>query len=205
MCMALALAACLPESEDDESSVDAASSVVSLSIAAPTAMSSMDTTDETVRVSGTASSDAGVFAVSWSNDTGGEGTAAGTESWDTGDIVLALGDNRITITAEDTAGETAAETITVNRESGEVRSASLSWTPPDARTDGTPLTNLAGFKIYYGRMSGVYDHEIDVDNPSISTYLVEGLNSGDWYFAVAAYDAEGLESEPSDEVLREIS
>jgi hypothetical protein len=203
-CLALSLSACLPESDDEQSTDEAMTSGVSLTITAPTNMSSMDTTDETVRVSGIASSDAGVFTVSWVNDKGSEGTATGTETWETGDIALAVGENRFTIIAEDTEGATAEKSITVNRESGEKGAATLSWNPPESRTDGTALTNLGGFKIYYGRMSGVYDYEIDIDNPSISTYLVEGLNAGDWYFVVAAYDADGLESEHSNEVLREI-
>lgn len=203
LCLAMALPGCLSESGDGvtESSKEG----ISLSVTEPTSMSSMDTTDETVRLAGTATSRAGISNVSWSNDKGSEGVAAGTESWQSDEVALALGENRITITAEDIEGATAERTITVNRESGELGSVALSWNPPESRTDGTPLTNLAGFKIYYGRMSEVYDHEIDIDNPTISTYLIEGLNPGDWYFVLAAYDGNGLESEPSNEALREIS
>jgi hypothetical protein len=66
------------------------------------------------------------------------------------------------------------------------------------------LTNLAGYKIFYGRMTGVYDYEIAIDNPGVATYVVEDLVSGDWYFTVDAYDADGLESDRSNEVLRNI-
>ena len=54
-------------------------------------------------------------------------------------------------------------------------------------------------------MSGIYDFQIDIDSPGVLTYLVENLVSGDWYFALTAYDSEGIESDRSNEVLRQIS
>jgi hypothetical protein len=53
-------------------------------------------------------------------------------------------------------------------------------------------------------MSGVYDYQIDVNNPGVLTYVVESLVSGEWYFAVAAYDSDGLQSDRSNEALRTI-
>jgi len=158
-----------------------------------------------VRLAGNAGSDMGIFKVSWVNDRGGEGVANGTDSWQTASIDLELGENKITVTAEDTAGATTSRSIVVNRESGQTGSVALSWTAPTVRTDGSPLTNLAGYKIFYGRMSGIYDYQIDISNPGILTYVVENLVSGDWYFALAAYDSQGLESDRSNEVLRQIS
>jgi hypothetical protein len=35
-----------------------------------------------------------------------------------------------------------------------VGQATLSWTAPDENTDGTPLINLAGYRIYYGTSRG---------------------------------------------------
>jgi hypothetical protein len=165
----------------------------------------MDTSDPAVSLAGNAGSDLGVFKVSWANDRGGEGVADGTDSWQTASIALELGENKITVTAENTAGATTSRSIVVNRESGQTGSTALSWTAPTARTDGSPLTNLAGYKVFYGRMSGIYDYQIDISNPGILTYVVENLVSGDWYFALAAYDSQGLESDRSNEVLRKIS
>jgi hypothetical protein len=193
--LAMSLWACLSDSDDS----------VSLEITSPTSLDVMDTTDAAVSFAGSASSEMGIFEVSWANDRGGEGVADGTDSWQTANIELELGANTITITAEDTAGETTSKSIAVNRESGENGSATLAWDAPTTRVDGTPLTNLAGYKIFYGRMSGIYDYEIEVNSPGVSTYVVEDLVSGDWYFALAAYDSAGLESDRSNEVVREIS
>ncbi len=199
--LALSVSACLMDSSIDGSE----NAAVILTISSPSSASAMDTSDPAVSLAGTASSDMGVFQVSWANDRGGEGVANGTDSWQTASIALELGENKITVTAEDTAGATTSRSIVVNRESGQTGSATLSWTAPTARTDGTPLTNLAGYTVFYGRMSGIYDYRIDISNPGILAYVVENLVSGDWYFALAAYDSQGLESDRSNEVLRNIS
>jgi hypothetical protein len=185
---------------DEPSSTD-----VNLEITAPVSSSEMDTIDTSVSLSGIASSDLGIYKVSWSDDRGNKGVASGTASWQTGSIDLELGENEITVTAEDTAGTKKSRRINVKRESGQKGSATLSWAPPETRVDGSLLTDLAGYKIDYGRMSGVYDYQIDVHNPGVLTYVVENLVSGEWYFAVAAYDSGGLQSDPSNEAVLTIN
>jgi hypothetical protein len=165
----------------------------------------MDTTDSSVSLGGTAASDLGIAQVSWRNDRGGQGTASGTDNWQTSSVALQLGQNNITVTAEDTDGKTHSRNINVNRESGETGSATLSWAAPTTRTDGSALQNLAGYRIYYGRMPGTYDYTIDVDNSGVLTYVVEGLVSGEWYFALSAYDTNDVESDRSEEVSQQIS
>lgn len=205
--LALPLSACLIDSEtaDGQNQNDsAAASGLSLSIKSPTSAGSMDTTDSSVRLGGSAASDRGVSQVTWHNDQGGEGSASGTTEWQTSDIALELGKNAITVTAADIDGNERSRNIVVNRESGQQGSATLSWVPPTSRTDGTPLNDLAGYTIYYGRMAETYDYRIDIDNPGLVTYVVEGLSSGDWHFAMSAFDSEGMESERSNDVLRTI-
>jgi hypothetical protein len=206
---ALSLSGCPFDSDDvrhDIRSEDSPSGTdVNLEITAPVSSSEMDTTDTSVSLSGVASSDLGIYKVSWSDDHGNKGVASGTGSWKTGSIDLELGENEITVTAEDTAGTKQSRRINVKRESGQKGSATLSWSPPATRVDGSPLTNLAGYKIDYGRMSGVYDYQIDVNNPGLLTYVVESLVSGEWYFAVAAYDSDGLHSDRSNEAVRTIN
>src|ERR1700690_1238325 len=71
-------------------------------------------------------------------------------------------------------------------------SVTLTWTPPTTNTDGTPLTDLAGYKLYYGTSSGNYGTPINVGN--VATYTISNLTSGSYYFAVTAYDLSGVES-----------
>lgn len=72
-------------------------------------------------------------------------------------------------------------------------SASLSWTPPTENTDGSALT-LAGYEIRYGRSAGDLSQSVSIDNPGLSTYVLENLTAGTWYFAVAALNAQGVSS-----------
>jgi hypothetical protein len=70
--------------------------------------------------------------------------------------------------------------------------ANLSWTAPTTNDDGTALTDLTGFKVYYGTSSGNYGVPIDVGNQI--SYTVNGLGSGTYYFSVTAYNSSGNES-----------
>jgi hypothetical protein len=199
--LALSISGCLLDPELDGSQ----NAGIRLAITIPSAAPTLDTQDTAISLAGTASSDVGISRVFWRNNRSGAGLANGTESWQIGNIDLQLGANIITITAEDTFGALSNRSIIVNRESGQTGSATLSWVAPTARTDGSPLTNLGGYKIYYGRMSGVYDYQINISNPGVLTYVVEDLMSGDWYFSLAAYDSAGIESDRSNEALRNIS
>ena len=75
----------------------------------------------------------------------------------------------------------------------------LAWDAPVTREDGSPLTNLDGYKVYYGMETGSYDEVIDVGENTLCS--ISGLSTGTWYFAVTAYDYYGNESDYSNEVL----
>ncbi|HET9106408.1 MAG TPA: fibronectin type III domain-containing protein [Steroidobacteraceae bacterium] len=70
----------------------------------------------------------------------------------------------------------------------------INWTPPTENTDGSALTNLAGYNIHYGTQPGNYTQTITVSNPGIATYVVDNLSPGTYYFAVAAVNSQGAES-----------
>ena len=81
--------------------------------------------------------------------------------------------------------------------------ATLSWDDPTTNADGTPLTDLAGYKVYYGNFSGNYSQNMNVDN--VTTYTVNNLTDGlTYYFAVTAYDTSGNESGYSNELSKTI-
>lgn len=67
----------------------------------------------------------------------------------------------------------------------------LAW---DANTE----PDIAGYKIYYGKVSGTYDHSVNVGN--VVQFTVTGLTNGTWYFAVTAENTSNLESGFSNEV-----
>jgi hypothetical protein len=72
--------------------------------------------------------------------------------------------------------------------------ASLSWQAPTQNTDGSSLTNLAGYRILYGMSSNALNQTIEIANPSITNYVITNLPSGTYYFAVKAYTSSGVES-----------
>lgn len=83
-------------------------------------------------------------------------------------------------------------------------SATLSWTPPTQNTDGSTIGNLAGFRIQYGTSSGALTQVIEVGNPGLASYVVTGLSSGAWFFAVRAYNSSGAESANSNVTTKTI-
>jgi hypothetical protein len=83
-------------------------------------------------------------------------------------------------------------------------SITLSWMAPSTNADGTSLTDLQGYKVYYGKQATYYySYSIDVGN-AVSA-RVPNLSPGKWCFAVTAYDVSGNESEYSQSVCTEIS
>jgi hypothetical protein len=81
----------------------------------------------------------------------------------------------------------------------------LSWVAPTQNSDGSPLMDLAGYKIYYRKSSGSYVQEVRIDNPSISTYVVDQLSPDTYYFAATAFNTSGMESSFSAEVARTVN
>jgi len=72
--------------------------------------------------------------------------------------------------------------------------ATLSWMPPTEKTDGSALTNLAGYKIYYGQSQNNLNQSVTISSPGITSYVISNLTPATWFFAATAYDANGLES-----------
>jgi hypothetical protein len=73
--------------------------------------------------------------------------------------------------------------------------ATLSWTPPTQNTDGSPLTNLAAYRLYWGcGSSGQYPESVLVPAPATG-YVIEGLpDTGTCYFAATAINSNGAQS-----------
>ncbi len=92
--------------------------------------------------------------------------------------------------------------------------AVLSWTAPTTNVDGSPLTDLAGYKIYWGLVSGVYTQNkvltvaqssctsapgITTCTNTITGFLADNKT---WYFVVTAYDTSNNESAFSNQLSK---
>jgi hypothetical protein len=100
-------------------------------------------------------------------------------------IVIAVSDGQAT--AQLPAFSIAVKAYTLG-------SATLSWLPPTQNVDGSPLLNLAGYRVYWGQQSGSYSSSSEVMNPGVTTYVIENLVKGTHYFATTAVNASGIES-----------
>ena len=103
----------------------------------------------------------------------------------------------IRITVSDGAATASLPAFTLQVAAPTSASVMLSWTPPTMNTDGSPLTDLNGYVIYYGTSPDTLDMTIPLNNPGISSYLVEGLANTTYYFAIATVNSAGLESDLS--------
>lgn len=74
----------------------------------------------------------------------------------------------------------------------------VSWTPPTLNDDGTALTNLKGFDVYYATSPTVGPVMIDVPNAGATSQVVgPGLAPGSYYVQVDAYSTNGILSKKS--------
>lgn len=85
-------------------------------------------------------------------------------------------------------------TITVTAAPSGTGTATLNWTPPTTNTDGTTLSGLAGYRVYYGNSSNALTQTIQLAGAGLTSYVVQNLGSGTWYFAITAYTTSGVES-----------
>ncbi len=133
-----------------------------------------------------------------------DGTAAGTiPVFNLGGSIplqMSVINGRLHILANDTSGGyqnwisdgTAAGTVPAS--SPQLVSATVSWSPVTLTTTGMQLTNLGGYKIYFGPSPVALTSSIDVPDPTVSSYVVPDLMPGMMYFAVTAYVSGGPES-----------
>lgn len=72
--------------------------------------------------------------------------------------------------------------------------ATLSWVPPTMNTDGSPvsLSDLT-YKVYWGTTSGSYSNSASA-GVGVTSYVVEPLAAGTWFFTVTATNSQGVES-----------
>ena len=79
-------------------------------------------------------------------------------------------------------------------------SVTLSWQPPTQNSNGSAITDLAGYVIHYGTASAAYTQLAKVENAGLTRFVLDNLAKGTYYFAITAYNSKGLESELSAEV-----
>jgi hypothetical protein len=100
----------------------------------------------------------------------------------------------ITIAAWDGFVTTSLGPFTITVGQIAMGSATLSWNPPTQNSDGSALTNLAGYRIYYGRDASSLGRTVVLNNPGLTRYVIENLAPDTWYFTMTSVNADGVES-----------
>jgi hypothetical protein len=95
----------------------------------------------------------------------------------------------------------SAGTSATNKGSG---TATLSWQAPTTNTDGAALTDLSGYRIYYGADAEELSESVQLTSVGLQTYVIDGLGTGTWYFAIKAVTSTGVESALSEIVSKTI-
>ena len=179
-----------------------ASDSISITVAAPLPTLSFSANPSTVSQNGLTTLDwssTDVTSCTASGDWSGIKDATGSEITSVSTI-----DSQFTLTCSG-AGGTVNDTVNVTVVLNNNGTAFLSWTPPTENTDGSTLTDLVGYKIRYGTSPGIYSDTITINNPGLTSYLVEDLASADWYFVMTSFNSTGIESSYSMEVRKSVN
>ena len=102
--------------------------------------------------------------------------------------------SNIVISVSDGQETVSLASFSISVEAISLGSATLSWTAPTHNEDGTTLTDLAGYKLYWGTTPGSYTESVTIDNPSVLTYVVENLAPGTYEFVATSFNTSGVES-----------
>jgi len=111
----------------------------------------------------------------------------------------------ITISVSDGTASASLTAFSISVLQAANGTALISWTAPTTNTDGSTLTNLSGFRVAYGRSESDMSQSASITNPSLSSYTVNNLTSGQWFFAVYAVNSSGIESSVSNVATKTIN
>lgn len=92
------------------------------------------------------------------------------------------------------AAVTSSKTYTLSCTWPGQKSATVKWTTPTKNTDGSTLTDLAGFKVLYGSSSTALTQTANVSGATSNSWTSPDLAVGTWYFAAVAVTQSGIES-----------
>jgi hypothetical protein len=83
-------------------------------------------------------------------------------------------------------------------------SIALAWIAPLVNADGSPLTDLSGYRVRYGTYSGIYSAMQQIDDPHTVNIVLKDLPANTYYLTVTAYNSANVESLASAEVSKSI-
>ena len=115
------------------------------------------------------------------------GTPTSTQTGSYSNIVLSVSDGQA-------SSALPAFAITVSASTPPTGSATVTVTPPIQNTDGSALTDLAGVTIYYGTSASNLSQSVKITGSGPTSYTINNLTAGTWYFGGMAYTNTGVQS-----------
>lgn len=112
--------------------------------------------------------------------------------------------SNITISVSDGEASDSLGPFSITVQGSSVGSVTLSWLAPTENEDGTPLTDLDGYRIYWGTTPGSYPNSVTINNESVTTYVVDNLAPGTYEFVATSFNTSGVESAYSSSVTRTV-
>lgn len=82
--------------------------------------------------------------------------------------------------------------------------ANVKWDAPTQNTDGTSLTNLAGYRLLYGQSASALSQIVQINDPKATSYTIGSLAPALWYFSVKAFNAVNAESALSNTASKQV-
>ena len=111
---------------------------------------------------------------------------------------------RIVVSVSDGIATTSLPEYSITVSQVALGSMTLSWTPPTQNTDGTVLTDLAGYRLYYGLSEGNYPNRVIIDTAGLASYVVENLIPDTYYVVATSVNAMGIESAYSNVAIKTV-
>lgn len=120
------------------------------------------------------------------------GTPGAADAGSYANIVIAVSDGK---------SRKALPAFTLTVTPAATRSVTVKWHAPTQNTDGTPLTGLSGYKVFYGTASHQYSMSMYLAGADTDSVVVEDLAPGTYYFSVQAVNSSGVASSYAQEVV----
>lgn len=121
-------------------------------------------------------------------------------------ILLVAGGSEATLESVNDVSRNRTQTIdmgTGDTGTGPVLgSVTLNWTAPTLNDDGSALTDLAGYKIYWGTAPGSYPNSVTINDPDATSYIVDNLAVGTYEFVATSFNTSNIESAYSNPVTK---
>lgn len=122
---------------------------------------------------------------SWANFNTSTGALTGTPAATDGGTYA-----HIVITVSNASGSASLAPFSIAVSSGSSAVATVTWTAPAASAPA----EVVGYRVYYGTSAAGMTHFVSVSDPTSTSYVIDNLSAGTWFFAVASYGADDVQS-----------